>query len=317
MPKIAPCKLQTTLRHIEFRQFLKRICFYTYVEVCSENGDVLVVKIKQFVPINVPEIFTAIKKEVEPQSTLQKMTSISQIASECITGIQQGLIRVQKTVPKLYAHSMACNFFGANSLANIQKKINNQMGLTWLKTRDEDLVNFPQAFISYGPKDKKISKAFNKLKEKGFGRLTVFDKLFGNGTKDGTHTVGIVYHKVKYYILDSIPETYSEIKDFHRRLINFLKLNPKDVMFSNKPQQSMTEYTCNNWTHANLDAVMNYIKHYPEKDLTPEVFDKILPENINKILDEQYIYTFGEMRGRDLSELIMEHYNKTHKFIEL
>jgi hypothetical protein len=77
----------------------------------------------------------------------------------------------------------------------------------------------------------------------------------------------------------------------------------------------MDEYTCNNWTHANLDAVMNYIKSSPEKDLTPEVLDKILPEDINKILDNQYIYTFREMRGRDLSELIIEHYNKTHRLI--
>ena len=123
----------------------------------------------------------------------------------------------------------------------------------------------------------------------------------------------MLFRSGKYIILDSIPESYPEIKNCHERLVKFLGLNPKDVIFANKPQQTLEEYTCNNWTHANLDAVINYLENDGiNKELTPKVLDKILPEDINRVLGQQFIYTFGELKGRDLSEIIAEAYKKKH-----
>ncbi len=274
-------------------------------------------KITEFVPANISGIYTAVKKEIGQEVASQQTVQISQTASDCVAGMQKGLIKAQKTFPKLNRCSDASDYFGVCSAADIQSRYQNQMALSWLKMREQKLVNFPPIVLS-GKKDKrKIEKTLDKLAERGFGRLTVTDKLFGNGANDGTHTVGIVYHKGKYYVLDSIPETYPKIKDYHKRLINFLELNPKDVIFPNKPQQSLDEYTCNNWTHANLDAVINYLESGNNKDLTPEVFDEILPKDINKVLHKQFTETFSELRGRDLSILVTEHYNKTHKFVGL
>ena len=263
------------------------------------------------------DAFAQIKKNVLNEAVTQTVTEFPKTANDCITGIQQGLIRTQKTFPKLRKYSCATDYFGVTDEAGIQRRYENQMALSWLKIREQNLVNFPPIVLSGKKDEKKVQKALDKLNDRGFGRLTITDKLFGNGIKDGTHTVGLVYHKGKYYVLDSIPETYAGIKDCHERLIKFLDLNPKDVVFPNKPQQSMDEYTCNNWAHANIEAVMGYLKNSPEKELTPEVFDEILPRDINKILSDQYMLTVNKLKGRDLSELIAEHYNKTHLYVGL
>jgi len=260
-----------------------------------------------------PEIYTKISKEACCKPVEQTVTEISRVASDCVSNVQKGLIEVKKSFPKLDRDSYVCDYFGADSAKNIQLRCDNQMALSWLKTRDQNLVHLPPITLSGEPDVKSITKALNKLQRDGFGRLTITDKLFGDCVEEGTHTIGMVYHKGKYIILDSLPESYPEIKDCHERLIKHLGLNPKDVMFSNKPQQSFDEYTCNNWTHANLDAVIDYMKKGgKDKELTPETLDKILPEDINRVLGQQYIYTFGGLKGRDLSEVIIEYYNKKH-----
>lgn len=62
---------------------------------------------------------------------------------------------------------------------------------------------------------------------------------------------------------------------------------------------------------------MDYLKSSPEGDLTPEVFDEILPKDINFVLRKQFIQTSNELKGRDLSELVVEHFNKTHKMVRI
>lgn len=269
-------------------------------------------KITQLLQTNIPEICTGIKKEVGQESAPQKIVEISKFASDCITGAQKGLIGAQKKYPKLHRYSVASDFFGVHSAKGIQNKFDNQMALTMIKRREQNFVTFPPIVLSDSTNIKSIQKSLDKVKEKGFGRFTVSDKLFGQKGEEGTHTVGMVYHKGKYYILDSIPETYPEIKDCHERLIKHIGLDPKNVVFSNKPQQTLDEYTCNNWTHANLEAVMDYLKISPEKELSPEVFDKILPKDINKILREQYRQTCSELKGKDFYDFISENYKKAH-----
>lgn len=254
-----------------------------------------------------------IEKKVSEKPIIQTVTEISKSANDCITGIQQGLIKVQKTFPKLHRYSVATDYFGVYSAKGIECRFDNQMALTWLKTKEQNLENFPPIVLSGTVNMNRVQKSFNNFLQKGFGRLTITDKIFGDGINEGTHTVGLVSHKGKIYILDSLPETYPEIKDCHERLVGFLGLNPKDVVFSNKPQQTMEEYTCNNWTHANLDAVMNYLKNSPEKDLTSEVFDEILPVNINNVLTSQREYTINGLKERSLLDIIAEKYNEKHK----
>lgn len=84
-------------------------------------------------------------------------------------------------------------------------------------------------------------------------------------------------------------------------------------MFSNKPQQTLEEYTCNNWTHANLDAVIEYLKNGKDKELTPEVLDKILPKDINAVLKQQFLYISDKLKGRALSDVVTEAYAKKHR----
>ena len=274
------------------------------------------IQITETVLKHTPELCTTIKNEVGHNSDPQKIVQISKVASECVSNMHRGIIEAQKSFPKLDRYSIACDYFGADSAKHIQYRLDNQMALSWLKTRDQNLVHFPPVVLSETPETKSVTKALNKLQEHGFGRLTITDKLFGNCVEEGTHTVGLVYNNGKYIVLDSLPESYPEIKDCHERLVKFLGLNPKDVMFSNKPQQSLEEYTCNNWTHANLDAVIEYTKtNGKDAELTPEVLDKILPEDINRVLGKQYIYTFGGLRGRDLSEVIVETYKKKHDIL--
>ncbi len=270
------------------------------------------VTINQLVKTDTPGVYKLIKKEVEQASVPQKIVQISKTANDCIAGVQKGIINA-KIYPKLNRYSNATDYFGVCSAAGIQRRFDNQMALSWIKTKEQGLVTFPPVVLSDAANIKSIQKSLDKVKERGFGRFTITDKSFGQNGNEGTHTVGIVYHKDKYYILDSIPETYPEIKDCHERLLKHLGLDSKNVVFLNKPQQSMDEYTCNNWTHANLDAVIEYVKNSPEKELNSEVFDVILPKNINEILSKQYMQTINELKGRDLTEYINEHYQKVLK----
>ncbi len=280
-------------------------------------GEYFVANINQLVKTDTPGVYKLIKKEVQQKSAPQKIVEISKTASDCITNVQQGIIKSQKHYPKLNRYSNASDYFGVYSAQGIQWRFNNQIALTWIKTRDQNLVTFPPIVLSDSSNIKSIKKSLDIMKKRCFGRFTITDKLFGQNGQGGMHTVGMVYHKGRYIILDSIPETYPEIKNYHERLLKHLGLNPKNVVFSNKPQQTMDEYTCNNWTHANLEAVMDYLKSSPEGDLTPEVFDEILPKDINFVLRKQFIQTSNELKGRDLSELVVEHFNKTHKMVRI
>ena len=249
------------------------------------------------------------KNEAQKKSASQDIVEISKTASDCISNTQRGLLAAQKSYPKLNKSSFASYYFGVRSADEIQNKLENQMALTILKTRDENLVNFAPLFaLNSSPEIRHVNKFMNKLQENKFGRITFLDKTFGENGQNGNHTIGMVYHKGKYIILDSIPESYPEIKECHEKLLKCLRLDPKDVIFSEKPQQTLEEYTCNNWVHANLDAVFDYLSNEgSDSDLTPEILDKILPEDINKVLEQQVDYTVKGLNGKTVMELIAGH----------
>ncbi|MBQ6516399.1 hypothetical protein IJI31_04400 [bacterium] len=246
------------------------------------------------------------KNEAKKESASQGIVEFSKSVSDCISNTQRGLIEVQRPYPKLNGYSFASDYFGVSSADKILNKIDNQMALTILKSRDENIVSFAPLFeLNSQPEIKYVNRFMNKLQENKFGRITFMDKTYGKNGENGTHTIGMVYHNGQYIILDSIPEKYPEIKDCHEKLLECLGLDPKDVIFSDKPQQTMDEYTCNNWTHANLDAVFDYLNSDgADKDLTPEVLDKILPEDINKVLGQQLDYTVRGLNGRTVYDLI-------------
>ena len=51
----------------------------------------------------------------------------------------------------------------------------------------------------------------------------------------------------------------------------------------------MNEFTCNNWTMANLEALQKALKEGKTID-SVEKLNEVLPDNINTILQEQYEY---------------------------
>lgn len=274
--------------------------------------EILVLQIDRIIKYS-PEIAKPFREAFSEPITF-RFVEISKAASESITNAQRGLISAQEVSYPLNRSSFYSDFFGVKSASNIQEQLKNQMALSWLKTQEQGLGTFPSIVLYAAPDTKLVQKSLKNLRAKKFGRFTVSDKIFGPDYKSDTHTVGIVYHKDKYFILDSLSEKNPKIKDYHKRLVDYLGLDPKEVVFSTKPQQKLDEYTCNNWTHANLDAVRDYLAEKgADTELTPEILDQILPDNINKVLYHQFLYTDGKLKGRDISAVVAEHYSTKNK----
>lgn len=218
------------------------------------------------------------KDKLSPCKSVQP--EILEIGSDAISNIQRGLILVN-SIPSLDKTSEECEFFGANSRENVDSKIVNQLCLTVLKTQEENIVNFPNTSIHdiiCGQNLEKLKKPIEDFMEKGVARWTLYNN-------DGDqHTIGLVKHKDNIYVLDSLAGYYEDFNIANKAFSNFLKCN---VVFSKKHQQKNDEYSCNNWTHANIDAVLAAIR---EDRLTPDNLDDILPNDINKILSEQKDY---------------------------
>ena len=93
--------------------------------------------------------------------------------------------------------------------------------------------------------------------------------------------------------MDSINDNCSNIQEFKRLLKNEVfsryefKREFPQIIYSTKPQQTMNEYTCNNWSIANIDEVKKMLYCGIPIRNSAEL-DEILPNDINKILEEQY-----------------------------
>lgn len=220
------------------------------------------------------------------------------------------------TTQKLNKASDSCKFFGVDSVKNVFKQLQNQCLLTDLKTKELGIpksfmhgtcINFAHKETLAKAKDKilngytrerngisKFYSGVNELKENGVARLTLYGKLYGKMGKAGSHTIGLVYDNKtnNLYIMDSLGENLPTIKKHHKILKSlFMQTNSEtqpfnNIIISTKKQQKYNQYCCNNWTFANIEAVKNALNK-GENIIDSAALNKILPDDINKILDEQ------------------------------
>ena len=114
----------------------------------------------------------------------------------------------------------------------------------------------------------------------------------GNCFDGNFHTLGFVRNKDTLYILDSLGNNTNiqpELLEFHQ-YINFLisanKHNGlKKIIFNHNNQQGLEELTCNHWTFANIESLIKALKS-GKSIQTSTALDKVLPKNINKVLEE-------------------------------
>ena len=125
------------------------------------------------------------------------------------------------------------------------------------------------------------------------GRWTLYSREFFGESRLGalSHTIGLVPHHKNLLVLDSLGEGTELQKQFHS-IIKYLLSDAgyENIIFSTKVQQPITEFSCNNWTYANINSVLNYIfRNKNAKIHSPEELNRILEEDINTILESQRI----------------------------
>ena len=233
-----------------------------------------------------------VPQTVSNPSERPAFNEISKTASDAISNTQRGLINLNSIIP-LDKTSEASIFFGIDSRNNINNQLLNQLALTVLKTKDQNIINFPNMYIYKmvdGEDINRLERPINRFKETGVARWTLRS---GNEL----HTIGLVKDNDTVYVLDSLNSFYKDKEKFKD---TFRNLFGENIVFSTKPQQKNDEYTCNNWTHANIDAVLQAIE---DGRLTKTNLDDILPNNINKILEEQKDYVTDNFGGQSATEL--------------
>ena len=102
------------------------------------------------------------------------------------------------------------------------------------------------------------------------------------------------------FCLDSLSNLCKQVKKYQEILMNKIFNSPngeiKKIIFSNKPQQYVNEYTCNNWTIANIEALKMALKQGKNIDST-EKLNEVLPDDINEILSKQYKYVLKNSKS--------------------
>ena len=263
------------------------------------------VQITKVVRKYTPEISKQVRETVSEPVTAN-VAEISKTASDGISNLQKGLINIYKS--KLDRSSEYCKFFGTDSAYNVQRALENQMTLSIFKSREQNIVRFPTFNIESAEdvaKNKKcIDRCMNKLKEQGAGRLSVYCKTFGEDGAPGTHTVGLIYDNGRILVLDSLSEKAKGVKEYHETFKNALGKDYGEIKFIDCGQQSIEDYTCNNWTHANIEAVLKYKAE--KGDLNETAIKEILPQDINKILKEQSEYVTEKLNGRSLFDIMAD-----------
>ena len=222
----------------------------------------------------------------------------------------------------LNKNSNGSKFFGVDSYANIYAQILNHCSLIKLMEKDKGIkthiiepatVNLDDELClkkrkfmlwngykpRHAPKNS-LTNAISELRKAGAARFNISGSAFGNCA----HTIGLVTDNKTntLYILDSLGEHNPQMKAYHKKLKNLFDgkeyFHPeKDetqkpfnrILFNNTSQQSLDEYTCNNWTIANIEALINALNK-GQKISCKEALDNILPKNINKILEAQKKY---------------------------
>ena len=221
---------------------------------------------------------------------------------------------IQQMTPKnvgqqLNKTSDACKYFGVDSSENVLKKIKhheklNNANTSWrtsnyssgqivnLGTMSLTNLNAEKSFLHKGERigvNGHPWTLIDEIKTQGAAKITFVDQIFGTNPLGGVHTIGLVTKDNYLYVLDSLGECSKELKEFHLAIRElFSDAGFIDIIFSSKVQQPMNEFTCNNWTFANIQSVVNklYGENHPIK--STEDLDKILREDINNILTEQH-----------------------------
>lgn len=205
--------------------------------------------------------------------------------------------------------SDACKYFGVDSPENILKNIRhheklNNANESW-RTSDYSsgkIVNLGTMSLTNIEAEKRFLHKggrigvhgrpwtlIDEIKTQGAAKITFMDKIFGTNPSGGAHTIGLVTRDNYLYVLDSLGEGTKELKEFHQVIRElFSDAGFTDIIFSSKVQQPMNEFTCNNWTFANIKSVVNELYGQKRSIKTTEELDKILREDINNILEEQY-----------------------------
>ena len=205
--------------------------------------------------------------------------------------------------------SEECKYFGVDSYEHIAEKILNHDKLYkakehWCFNWDTgQILNISVSISKRGIKKFKdfftetlqtrqcAWSRFREFNSQHAARMTCYSEIFGKDPYGypAPHTIGLVSNNGNLYILDSLGEQVPQIKEFHAILNEVFKdFGYKKIIFSTKPQQPMTEFTCNNWTYANIETTLKAIFEKRMNIESAEELNKILPEDINKILKEQH-----------------------------
>lgn len=242
-------------------------------------------------------------------------TCFSKQYSNAISNQQKAFILSR---PKLDKVSDACKFFGVDNVTNVFKQLKNQCILTDLKTKELGInksfmhgtcINFANKDTLIKAKDRiwngytreknglaTVHSGIEELRKNGVARITLYGKLYGKFGKVGSHTIGLVYDNKSnnLYIMDSLGENLPTIKKHHKILKSLFTADSaksqdkafNDIIISTKKQQKYNQYCCNNWTFANIEALKNALNK-GEVISDSNSLNKILPNDINKVLEEQ------------------------------
>lgn len=211
-----------------------------------------------------------------------------------------------RAISKLDTNSEATQFFGVDSLENLRSlecvinhaKLNEVMEKSHCYSGHcSSIEQFERLFFDmpyqkgyfYTPKEMctphfPIGYCGIKMSFTGF-------KFNGS---DAIHSIGFIRDgKGRLFILDSLGNTTPEMQEFHKKIADIILKREKGtpngiwkVIVNSKVQQGSDELTCNNWTMANLKAVRD-VMDSGEFIFSSSGLDRILPDNINKILKEQ------------------------------
>ena len=217
---------------------------------------------------------------------------------------------INKRNKKLDVNSESSKFFGVDSRLNLLRQLGNQLKLIDLKYKNGGILNALLKRVYFSVDNPRtFSRVRNHIWEENNGRrfeqlferparLTFDGKFFGDDGIEDSHTIGILYDKKSkiLFCLDSLPNFIKEVKKYQNILKSYIFKSPnneiKKIIFSNKHQQNFDEYTCNNWAIANIEALQRALNEGKTINNTQQL-NAVLPDNINKILQEQRNYVLA------------------------
>lgn len=207
-----------------------------------------------------------------------------------------------------------CEFFGVADWEQLINKLENHAALLVAKAKwivegfeNGHIVNMPaiiyldelsslekgkeELYSNIGGPFSKTRNYIDELNLQKAGRWTLYSREFFGESRLGalSHTIGLISYNNNLLVLDSLGEGTELQKQFHSKIRYLLSdAGYENIVFSTKVQQPITEFSCNNWTYANINSVLNYIfRNKDAKINSSEELNRILEEDINTILENQ------------------------------